>query len=85
MVVKFYDKIINLVGKDGTKLVGSMIKSVIGSTQKPDAFSSKMRKAKLSGLTRLEVSFRFPDSDDYCFGLPFMKHNFHKQAEILLD
>ncbi len=33
MVIKFYDKIINLVGKDGSKLVSSQINKVIGSVK----------------------------------------------------
>lgn len=41
-----------------------------------------MRKAKLSGLTRLEIIFCFPDSNDYCFGLPFMKHHFLASRDL---
>jgi hypothetical protein len=36
------------------------------------------------GMTRLEISYCFGKTNDYIFGLPFMKHNFKDQASTLL-
>ena len=85
MVLKFYDKIADLLGKDGYRLVGSKMKKVIGATREIDEFQSKIRKAKSSGITRVEVSFCFDDSLDYTFGQPYMNNLFHINAKKLMD
>lgn len=84
MTIKFYDKIADLCGREGFKLVGSRLSKIIGSTRESDVLQEKIRQAKFNGLTRLEVSFRFDDSNSYRFGGPYMEKNFHRFANSFL-
>jgi len=59
MVIKMYDKIVELVGRDGTNLVGSQINKVVGAVRNIDKLQRKISKAQNFGLTRLEISYRF--------------------------
>ena len=59
LIVKFYDKMLDLVGREGCTLIGTNFPKLIGSTNHINAFQQKLRKAKLKGMTRLEVSFNF--------------------------
>jgi hypothetical protein len=73
---KFYDKLVSLVGKNGRKMVSSQINKIVGSTHQLDSFQERIRRAKCSGMTRLEVSFHFGSELHNYFGSPFMKSNF---------
>ena len=59
LIVKIYDKMLDLVGREGCTFIGTNLPKLIGSTNHIDAFQQKLRKAKLKGMTRLEVSFNF--------------------------
>jgi hypothetical protein len=85
MTIKVYDKVADLAGREGYKLVGSRFKKLIGSTLASDALQSKIKKAKHAGLTRLEVSFHFDESMDYCFNSPYATSYFHADADYLLS
>jgi len=58
-VIKMYDKIVELVGRDGTNLVGSQINKVVGAVRNIDKLQRKITKAQNFGLTRLEISHRY--------------------------
>ena len=46
MVVKAYDKIIDLVAREGSHLVGSRIATILGSTYQLGLFEKRIRKAQ---------------------------------------
>lgn len=60
--IKFYDKVMETVGRDGYKQVGSKCSRIVGATRVLDDLNLKFRRAKMAGLTRIEVSFLFDDS-----------------------
>jgi len=64
MKVKVYDKILELVGRDGARLVGSRVNQVVGAVRNSDMLQTKIRKAQKSGLTRLEISFCFSNKEN---------------------
>jgi len=45
MKVKVYDKILELVGRDGRHLVGSRVNQVVGAVRNSDMVQKKIRKA----------------------------------------
>ena len=53
---KFYDKIIDFFAKDGSHLVGSRIKEILGSKHTLSIFNSRVCSAQHTGITLLEVS-----------------------------
>lgn len=57
-----------MIGREGHKYVGTNIAQVIGSTYKLDELQPKVRHCKLTGMTRVELSFLFDDSPEYAFG-----------------
>jgi len=59
MVIKIYDKVLELAGRDGTNLVGSQINKVVGAVKSLNILNRKINKAQMFGLTRLEISFHF--------------------------
>lgn len=83
--IKFYDKQIEQIGRDGYKLIGSKLSHVVGATRKADALQLKFRKTKLTGMTRLELSFYFDDSPEYQFYQTYMKNYWHRMAGNFLD
>lgn len=85
MTIKVYDKFLELVGRDGTQMVGSRIRKVIGAQEEPDALLSKIRNTQTSGMTRLEISYRFSKNTNQTFGLPCMISSFYSKAKVLLN
>ena len=54
--VKFYEKIIDLISREGSLPVGSRVSKIVGSTPIKDALHHKVRESLRTGLTRVEVS-----------------------------
>ena len=54
--VKVYDKILDMLGREGTHLVGSRLKNVLGSKYDVDMLDKRVCDSQLVGLTRLEIS-----------------------------
>ena len=54
--VKVYDKMIDLVAREGTHEISSRIANIVGSKHTMDSFDRKLQLAKDFGMTRLEVS-----------------------------
>ena len=56
MIVKFYDKLLDLVAREGTHQVGSRMATVLGSSHKLSVFNKRLSSSQYTGLSRLEVS-----------------------------
>ena len=54
--VKIYDKLMDLVGRDGAAIVGSKIAKVVGCQGTLSAFDKRVSRARWVGMTRLELS-----------------------------
>ena len=54
--IKIYDKMMDLVGRDGTQIVGSRLHKILGFSDTYDSFVKRVRQARHTGLTRLEIS-----------------------------
>ena len=54
--VKIYDKIMDLVGRDGAAVVGSRIAKIVGCQSTLNAFDKSVSRARWVGMTRLEIS-----------------------------
>ena len=54
--VKFYDKVLDLIARDGYLMVGSRIGQVIGFSGEVNALTKRLLKAEKSGVCRLEIS-----------------------------
>jgi len=59
MTVKIYNKTLDLLGREGCKLVSNNYRKVLGSTQHLDLMQDKVRFSRDRGLTRVEVSVHF--------------------------
>ena len=64
MTVKFYDKILDLIGREGCLPVGSRLSKVLGSKNYVDPMRKVYKGAQTKGITRVEVSVHINDSDD---------------------
>ena len=56
MNIKVYDKILDLVGRDGASIVGSRVREILGCKPQLNSFNKRIRQAKNHGMTRLEIS-----------------------------
>ena len=75
--IKFYDKMMDLIGREATHLVGSRVSTIVGSCRSKDEFNQRLCQTQLTGLTRLEVSI-YPDAEDrYNPMLPSVKTLWH--------
>ena len=80
-----YDKLIDLTARDGYKLVGSYIKKIIGSGQEISEMQPRIRDARESGMTRIEISFYFDNTDAHKFRRTGMQDLFCRNASNLLN
>ena len=55
-VLKFYDKILDLLGREASHIVGTRINEVIGSKHHNNSFNKRVSMASNHGLTRIELS-----------------------------
>ena len=62
MTLKIYDKTMDLIGREGTKPVGSRLPYLLGSRLSLEPFHQTLRKAQYSGMTRIEISFHLDNS-----------------------
>lgn len=60
LTIKAYDKVLDLLSREGPMKFGSRAATVVGSRRDPNSFCSKVANAGRSGLTRLEVSIHTP-------------------------
>lgn len=67
LTIKMYDKVADLAGRENYMFVGSKFRKIVGSTNNSDALQDKIKAAKFTGLSRLEVSFRFHELPAYSF------------------
>ena len=67
MTVKIYDKIIDLVTRDGCKLIGSRCNVLLGAKHEVSAFMQRLRRCQNHGMTRIEVSVFVPPKQGLCF------------------
>ena len=75
--IKFYDKMMDLIGREATHLVGSRVSTIVGSCRSKDAFSQRLCQAQFTGLTRLEVSIYLDAEGRYSPMLPSVKTLWH--------
>ena len=54
--IKFYDKTLDLIGRDGMQMVGSKLSHILGCKGQYDSFIKRVCQTSSSGLTRLEMS-----------------------------
>ena len=85
LVVKAYDKIQELVARDGSHLVGSRIRTILGSTKGLGLFEKRIRKAQNTGMTRLEVSICSAALEKFRPDLPSMRTLWHSKMQAAMD
>ena len=56
LFVKAYDKLIDLIAREGSFMVGSRASVILGSKHHLGKFEKKITKVQHNGLTRLEIS-----------------------------
>ena len=54
--IKFYDKMLDLIGRDGIQKVGTRLDHILGSHGQYNTFIKRVCQAQHSGMTRLEIS-----------------------------
>jgi hypothetical protein len=84
MTVKVYDKLVDLIARDGCKPVGTRLSKIVGSSYRIGDLEKRVRKARASGLSRLEVSFYFTNVDGYRFNQASLNTVFHHDAHNLI-
>ena len=85
LVVKFYDKVIDLISREATHIVSSRIATIVGSQRTVDAFNYKLRHAKFTGLTRLEVSICLGAMQRYSPTQASVKTLWHQEMQAAMD
>ena len=62
--IKFYDKMLDLIGREGCLPVGSRLSTVLGSTNNLSSMREVYYKAQSRGITRVEVSVHLNNCED---------------------
>ena len=55
-MLKVYDKILDLLGREATHMVGSRVHEVIGAKHHNNSLNKRVSMASNHGLTRIELS-----------------------------
>ena len=66
-------------------MVSSRISSIVGSSHSLDAFNTKLRQAKFTGLTRLEVSICLGAMERYNPTYSSVNTRWHEKMQAALD
>ena len=85
LVVKFYDKLTDLVARDGSHIVGSRIDSILGSKRHLTLFESRIRKAQYAGMTRVEISICHAALEKFRPDLPSVRTLWHLKMQNAID
>ena len=64
ITIKFYDKILDLVGREGCLPVGSRLSTILGAKTKLGSMREVYCVAQTKGITRLEVSVHLSYCED---------------------
>ena len=65
MTIKFYDKSLDLMGREGSKTVGSRFSKILGSNSTQGILEESVRLAQHTGLTRVEISLNLNHSEGW--------------------
>ena len=77
LVIKVYDKVLDLMTRNGSHLVGSRIATILGSSRQLSLFEKRLRKVQATGMTRIEVSLCRAAMRKYRLNLPSVRTLWH--------
>ena len=81
MTVKFYDKLMDLLGREGSHQVGSRLHTVLGCNRFLTPFQKDVCRTQKTGLTRVEISIRADALRKYRPFDPSAKTGWHLAAD----
>ena len=82
--IKIYDKLLDLLSRNGSHMVGSRAASVLGSQRSLDMFSKRICLAQSFGITRLEISICHDALERYSPMLPSVRTLWDKKVKATL-
>ena len=85
LTIKVYDKVIDLISRDGSKPVGSKTNVIVGAKLKLTELNQRVRKAASTGMTRLEVSIHNAALQKYEVTQPSFKTVWHMRVIATMD
>ena len=83
--IKAYDKVLDLVGREATKLVSTRLSTILGSTQQKGVLTRQIRKHQYAGMTRLEISVCRSAIERFSPWEPSVKTIWHKKVALAMD
>ena len=83
--VKFYDKILDLISREGCHQVGSRTHEVLGSKRQLNVFNKRIGQARNTGMTRLELSICLEALREYSPWETSVKTLWHSKVQSALD
>lgn len=84
MVLKIYDKMMDLLAREGRHLVGSRVSEILGSKRHLSTFNMRLRKAQSHGMTRVELSICPSSFQHYPMTHPSVKTLWHAKLQVFL-
>ena len=79
LTIKVYDKVIDLISRNGSQTVGSRVNAIVGAKFKLSEFNQRVCKAQSTGMTRLELSIHNVALQRYEITQPSFKTVWHKR------
>ena len=83
--IKMYDKTLDLIGRDGTQMVGSRLSQILGCRGQYNTFIKRVCRAQSSGLTRLEISICRSALQKFKPWQASVKTLWHEKTQAALD
>ena len=85
LTIKCYDKLLDLVGRNGYHLVGSRMPVVLGCSSERTSFMKRIRGAQHTGLTRLEISCHEAALQKYILYTASLKTDWHYRIQRAIE
>ena len=82
--IKVYDKTLDLIGRDGTQMVGSRLSQILGCRGQYNTFIKRVCRTQSLGLTRLEISICRNALQKFKPWQPSVKTLWHKKTQSAL-
>ena len=84
MTIKIYDKTLDLMGRDGSRPVGSRFATILGSRMTPGLMEQSMKLARFTGLTRVEVSLHLDQEGDMTLSSAHARLRWHVMIPAMI-
>ena len=85
LVIKFYDKMLDLISRESYHIVSSRVSEILGSKRTLNSFNKRLRSCQQDGMTRIEVSICRAAFVKLNPTQASVKTQWHSKVQVMMD